>query len=552
MARFEEVVNLQRQQLATGAGAGFETLSRKIEQFQNTQRQITSIATQSAGRAAVERGVESAKAVQLTEKEGVTQAPKFKEKRFIGGIEIESHNKALRAAYMASLQNDIREGLGKIHAENPDDIVSYNETVGSFAKGIIENVDPSVRDMVMADMDGRITSGRVSVQAANIKKDNDLAYKELELSAKKAVDAALLSARQGDVQTSANELLSYGAIVQSQVDAGFITQPEAKEKFREAELNVTQSRLIGSVRKLTDTGGFADALKIVEKTRTKTPKNMSLQEHSDLVDGMLADISEAIAIRNKIESLEVDTNKSQQNEKYNDLFIGIVDGTTTIDEITRQLRGRQITDTQASRLINTINNRGYGLDDWPLIRSIQESIDNADDPEDIRNTIIGNSGSRLTEKRAAELISSLNNSLDEESPLRNSRVQRARNFIIPSVRVTGPLGAVDTAAERRLALLLREFDERALAGEDPFEVADELVGKDKFERLSSPRFGSKENLEEAKRLLDEALKNETIDKVSYNYETDLIERIKQMKENIDAFEKAKKEMSNGSGTNISQ
>lgn len=542
MARFEEVINIRPQTAETGAVSGLMSLSQKLEQFQNVQNQITSGLLTAAGKQAEQRGVETGQKVILEKEKGITKAPKFKKKRFIGSIEINAHNKALRAAYLSSINNDIREGVAKIQTENPDNLINFNESVSSFAKGMINTVDPSVRELVSGALDERITTGRIAVQSADIKKQNDIAFQELQESAKNTEDSAILAAQGGDLQTAGLDLLYLDGILQAQVDAGFITEPEAREKKRDAELRATQSSLIGSVRQLTDTGQFGKALKVIEKTRSELPKNMSIEEHSDIVQGMISDVNRSINIRNKIESQEQANIEAGQVAKYNDLFIGLIEGTTMSEDITRQLRNKKITVPQANALVNTLNNRGFGVDDWPLIGSIQEDIRNGVNPNDIRNNIITNSGSRLTEQTATTLISSLNESLDTESVLNTSQVKRARAFITPSIRVTGPLGALDTQAERRLAGALREFDERVLAGEDAFSVADELVGKDEFERAPNPMFGTKMDLDKAQEQLNAARLSQQIDADTYNFEEELIIRLKKLKVNIDAFNAVKKDL----------
>ncbi|MFQ6609433.1 MAG: hypothetical protein ACE5D7_01405, partial [Fidelibacterota bacterium] len=147
MARFEEVINIRPQTAETGAVSGLMSLSQKLEQFQNVQNQITSGLLTAAGKQAEQRGVETGQKVILEKEKGITKAPKFKKKRFIGSIEINAHNKALRAAYLSSINNDIREGVAKIQTENPDNLINFNESVSSFAKGMINTVDPSVREL---------------------------------------------------------------------------------------------------------------------------------------------------------------------------------------------------------------------------------------------------------------------------------------------------------------------------------------------------------------------------------------------------------------------
>ena len=53
-------------------------------------------------------------------------------------------------------------------------------------------------------------------------------------------------------------------------------------------------------------------------------------------------------------------------------------------------------------------------------------------------------------------------------------------------------------------------------------------------------FGTKDDLKTAKEKLDEAAKNGEIDKVTFNYQNNLIKELRQLMENNKRFEEAKK------------
>jgi len=53
------------------------------------------------------------------------------------------------------------------------------------------------------------------------------------------------------------------------------------------------------------------------------------------------------------------------------------------------------------------------------------------------------------------------------------------------MKVTGILGNLTDDAAKKTAAAVREFDERVLAGEDPFAVADNLYDRDTLIKLQS-------------------------------------------------------------------
>lgn len=541
MARFKETVALRQVPTSTGAVQGALSLSDRFAAFEQLGSQVAQIGIQKAEKAAVERGIASGQAVQLEKRDGKTIAPKFKEKKFIGGIEIEAHNKALRASYLASLNNDIRTDISRIQAENKDNLVGFNESVKGWAKGILEGVDPSVRNIVQTKIEDRVVSSRISVQEAAIKRQNEEAAKQLEISSQTTLDDAFSFASNGDLLSADEALLDYGNILVNQVEAGYMLPAEAQEKIRDAKIKVVHENMVGSIRKLSNTGQTIEAADLIQRAQQKIPKGMSVEDHQDLTRAMVAELSEGISINNRLEKDQKTQLTETQSRNYGRLASGMAKGAVNINTIIRSYKNGEIDETQQDKLISTLNSRGRGSNNYRMINDINESIRAGESPDSIRNDIINNTGINLTEKTAASLLSSLNASLDKESVLNVSTVKRARDFITPSIRVVGPLGALDSEAEARLARSIREFDTRVLEGEDAWAVADELVGKDRFERAPNPMFGTKDTLDQSLEKLNDALINKQVTEEDYNYEFELINRLSLMKENIKAFDNARKE-----------
>ena len=161
--RFAEVVQPGIQVAPTGASEGLMSLADRLEAFQSFGSRITGIAAQTAQEQAVKRGVQSAQQVVLEKESGITKAPKMKEERFFGGIEAAAHNKALRSAYLASLDNDNRESINAIFIENSDSVIEFNEQANAYKKGVLKGVDPFLRREVAIDLDRKISLSRSKV-----------------------------------------------------------------------------------------------------------------------------------------------------------------------------------------------------------------------------------------------------------------------------------------------------------------------------------------------------------------------------------------------------
>lgn len=537
MARFQETGQLRQVSPATGVAQELQSLSSRLSQFKQIGAQLTSAGVQRAQQASQARGTASGQQAPITREAGVTQKPEFKEEKFFGGIEARAHNKALRSSYLASLKNDIRKGVARIESENASNLIGFNEGIQGFASGILKGVDPSVRQDVIGALDDRVTSSQISVQNATIKAQNDLAAQDLEAGAETSLDEALSFARNGDLTSSASGLIDYSAIIDSQVEAGFLSPGEAVERKRDAELRATHENIVGNVQRLTAGGRSLDALDVLSKVRENIPKGMSVEEHSDLTSAMSSQINAEINIRNRKESEEEDIVIQSQESNYVNLTIGVATGTSTMNDAVRGLRNGKISESQFDKIANTLNRRGQGINSFPLMNTIREDIRNGEDPSEIKDTIIANSGTNLTEATAASLIAEVDESQDKESVLHLSETKRARAFLVQSLKERGPLQALDIEAERRMAQSTREFETRVLGGESPFAVAEELIPRSDYEKAGAP---SKEDLLDRLSILNQAFDNKQISEADYNFEFVRIQELQNLQSTIDAFDKARK------------
>jgi hypothetical protein len=532
--RFRETINLQPVDTRTGAAQAALSLADQLEDFKT-------LATQAAGQQALERGTTRAAGTELVTKDGITQAPKLDKVGFFGSIEATAHNKALRGAYLASLSNDITESVNRLETENPADLLNFNDSVRGLSKGILSGVDPSARQDVSVFLDGKITAARTRVHRANRAADRVEATAQMQLAANNAADESQAAARDGDLIGSGEKLLEFNTIIDTMVESGLMTVPEAEVKRRDADFNSTKETLLGGVNALIREGKINEAIEVIEKTRDKIPGGFTTDEHDEVVGGMIAELNESISLSNKIEDGEDAALKTAQENSYAELFTGIASGTATAQDVIKATKSKAITVEQGSKLLTTLNSRGKGSTDWSLVLGLHQDIREG---RDVTGTVIANVGSNLTETQGLQI-------LDRQLQAKEARVnskhftndpnyKQAESFVRRKMRVTGPFGALDTEAESRLADAERELFESVRAGENPWAVADLLIGLDDVNQAPNPMFGSKENLDLSLERLNEAKLSNQIDDDTYNFEFRKIERLQQMIAINQEYTKARK------------
>lgn len=309
--RFEETVQLQRQNLATGFAAGALSLADQLEGFKQQQ-------AASARERAVQRGAATAAEVPLETEiiagREVTRAPKQKEKRFIGSVEINAHNKALRSAYLASLDNDNREAIANIQLENPDNVIKFNEAVEGYRKGVLATVDPSARQLVAQDLDDKITATRIRVQAATIKEQKIQTSADHTANMESSRDEAFRAARNGDQDILENATLSFLATTQAMLDSDQIEIDEFKRVNESFGREVAEQTKNNELSIIVDSGetpeqGLDNAFKKLEEFEKKVPKGWTPKEWKTYTRGARADL---VRKRSQIEAAKIEKSKKAQ------------------------------------------------------------------------------------------------------------------------------------------------------------------------------------------------------------------------------------------------
>jgi hypothetical protein len=262
-------------------------------------------------------------------------------------------------------------------------------------------------------------------------------------------------------------------------------------------------------------------------------EGFTVEQKNALVDTLRSDLSQYIQLQNVKDSEEEENVKAQQKVTASDLFIGIMNDTTDAGALQMASMNNQIDFTQLSQLTSVLNSRGKGIDDYGLIRTIQQSM--SADPESAIELIQLNANTRLTGATATQLYTQALSATESESPLQTSQAKRFRNFLQNSVRVVGAYGALDTDAERRLAQLNVVYDQRILDGEDPAAIASELI--DVNDVLTTSETNLQIRVDSAK----EALRNAPQDKAAQQRVADAqreLDEYRQKKANADAFQRS--------------
>lgn len=532
MARFNETVNIRQVQSGVTDIGGANTLASRLSQFSSQQAQRSQANQARKAQIAVGEGQAQ---FDPTQELGAQE----REVSTFFGQEAQAFNKGLRAAYVAGIDRDIRENVSRIQAENPDNIQGFNDSANEYIGSTLNEMDQAARPLIEERALNLLSSARTDVQAATIGRHREEADNESILAIERAAQDAMRFTNQGKALEGAESLLTAFAVIDERVDSGMLDPSAAVEQKRKLELGATVENIRHSLDVTIAENGIISAIDVINLAEDNPLKGFNVSEQDALVKTLKADLNQFISLQNITEREQQDSLKIRQEAASTSLYLDILNGQADAADVMFSASQKQISGAQLSKLTAVLQTRGQGIDDFGLIRDIQSLMDT--NPGVARRMIEDNTGSRLTEKSANDLMLTTLESENKDSPLQTSRAKRFRSFLTNSVKVVGPLGAIDFESQKRLADLTIVYQERVLAGDDPADAARDLVDVNAFLTAPNPRTGTKDDLQGALKALNEQFDSGTVEDSQYDRQIQLIDDLMEQKSNIDAFERALKE-----------
>lgn len=290
--RFQETVGIGQLQTGTGAPQAIASLVDRLESFKQGFGRV-------AEQEAIRRGVESAAQTELVSVDGVTQAPEEKKAPLmIGSIEVNAHNKALRAAYLSSIDNDNRTNIARISLENSDNLVGFNEAINGYKKGVLQSTEPSLRQTMAIDLDQKINATRLRIQENTVKKQEAEAKSEIFSNTESAAREAARDSRNGDIESSAINLQKSLAGIDAALAAGYIDKAESEKTKRNIEREVTEQGFMNEVDTLAETS-IQGAFDKIDELGKRVPSGFTPDEWDSFLVSAQQDVNRKQARANK-------------------------------------------------------------------------------------------------------------------------------------------------------------------------------------------------------------------------------------------------------------
>ena len=391
------------------------------------------------------------------------------------------YNANLMKGYQASISNDARQNLTRISVESEGNLDTFDAGVKGYFKGMkgVGNLPPEVRlgiDGIVGAYRDNIIAEQTS-QAVKVANDEEIRANET------AVSDAIRFTANGNVSAAAISRQQVVDYQNSQVLAGKIGEKGAEELVRVFDVQLATASNRRQVDVIYEEQGYVSAISYVQNIQDNRDPSMNPVEHENLVTQLTTDLSNKDSLESARQSEMSSARKIMQAGNTSNLFVGVLKGTTDINDIIVEAQQGNISETQLATLENQISSAGQGVDDPDVVSQITELM--LTDPDKAQANIEEFSGSlKLSSKTALELTTQIRENKDKGGIMQSEKVKHFSKHLANNTKSVGMYGFVDPIEQARESELQTVYRSRVLAGEPPAVVARELISANKA--ASSP------------------------------------------------------------------
>ena len=488
--------------------------ARRFEALAGLANQANDIAFNIAAKKRAEQGEKAGMAAGIKAAEDGT--PIEKEKGFLSSISIydQAKNKAVEASYVSSIATDARENIARLAEESNGDPEVFNTRSTEYLKGLRGGISEDFQDIVQLAIDPVVAAGRAQIQSEYSARQDQEVNDALILEAQSALDFSIRQADLGDQESATGSLFLAHESIQARVASGDLTQAAADTLKTNATVAVESSMAMGALKNTYQERGGIAAVELIEKISDPNfvAKGFTVEQQGTLVDTMKQELNQRIQLDKIQESQEEESLKVRQESNATGLLLGLIGGEITSSQISVAAAQRNIDYDQLKTLTSIANTRGQGVDDYGIIREVQKLMVN--DPAAAQRLIELNVNKNITGSTGQQLLQSAIDAQSQESVLNTNKAKRARTYVQRSISTTGVFGSIDPENQFKLANLQLTLDQRILAGEDPLEVALEIID---FSGITSK---SLSELEADIVAIEARMREELAKNLDYDYSSD--------------------------------
>ena len=459
-----------------------ESRARKMEQLAGLARGATNFARtlseEKAARKAPEEALEDVKKAEETNGEIKLRS------RFERGSEV--YNTTLQQAYINSKEISFNEANSKLAAEFANDLSSYTNAINAHKEVVLSNLDDNFKNQIEQNINAiqSQTSSRIYANEVtqNLKAADDLSKFNIDVYS----DLATTQASEGNYEDALKTQETVNKIFDERVKNNQETAASVQAKKNKLSADIDAQVIRFQVDKELKENGAIAAVKFIQDIQNAKNTVFTVTEKDALLDTLKADVNQYISLQDTIDTEAEEVLKDQQDRNTMDFLIQITENKAKPSEINNAAREGLIDETGYKSLLTILSTRGQGIDDYDVILSIQNDLIN--NPKQAEQTFLNGYGKSFSDKTAQFLNKSIQDSLNKQSLLQTQEVKRFKQVLADQFITVGQYGAKIEEAQKAKSSMLFVFDERVLDGENPRDVARDLIQIREISKLAGLTF----------------------------------------------------------------
>jgi hypothetical protein len=407
-------------------------------------------------------------------------------------------------------------------------------------KGFMEGIQGSanIPPEAMGQAQVIIGSYRTQIAGQEAQAALDNAESDRVIGIETAFNDALKFIQDGSPEAASQSIAQVVSSYQDGISNKIYTEEEGRVLLEDFNSRVIMAQGRKSLSTTVEEQGYIAGLDYISAVEADLPESLTVKEREAYVNVLITDINQTQNLDDARQSELTANLKVRQAGNAQGLFVKILEGNATLNDIAQAARTNQINFSQLQSLETQLNTTGGGFDNAEALNEINNLM--RTDPESALRAIQGAAGSSLLSKKTAlSLTKTIQQDQDSGGLLKTNAATRFSKHLYESVIERGALGTFDSDSQINAAQMQVVYDNRVSAGENPAVVARELIAANRQRKEPSEYAKGFKTFNDAERAMIElkATPNHPLnDSASYNTE---YYKLKDYFDNIGAYDSFK-------------
>ena len=409
-------------------------------------------------------------AITIDPATGETVFGEMQERKF--GYGAQAFTTTFDNAYQSAYSTDVRTNAARIATESDGSVATFDAKIKGYFEGMKggSNIPPELR----AGADVIAGSYRTQIAAKEAQTVLDNAEKDRVIGIETAANDAFKFIQDGSNEAAELSKAQVRNSYQAGIDNEDYTAEEGRVLLEEFDNQVLMAQGRRTLDTTVESQGYIAGLDYISSIEESLPESMSVKEREAYINVLTTDLNRTQNLADARQSELAANLKIRQSGNAQGIFVGILEGTATLGDITQAARSNQISFSQLQSLETQFNTTGGGFDNAGFLNEINELM--RTDPTGASKIIQSSAGSSLLSKNTAlSLMKTIQQDQDSGGRLQTNEAKRFSKHLYESIIVRGVMGAVDQDAQVNAAQMQVVYDSRVSAGENPAVVANELI-----------------------------------------------------------------------------